>query len=417
MPSFDLPDTGCDLVSGAKHRPQTSSDPSRSSPESSATAPKSYDRSTHLLPAAEVHSRLTVALQVLQRAERNAVLWYAEVLRRKLYRDLGYASIQAYSSEALGFSRSKTCQFIRLANQLTGLPRLREAVARGELGWTKAREVAKVATPRTEKRLIAMAKQTSNRQLEEEVREIRSGARAAGKQAALHGGHTALAVEAPVSVTLRFSTEQFARFEALLETIRKRASRRRANSLRALDRLELVLAALNDLAERLEEDPDRAPAPSDQPDGLTRKIQTPARSPYQVIVYTCERCGRSGLQTSRGPKPLPRAMQEVIACDSRIQNPGRPNRSTVPPGLRRTALVRAHHRCEAPGCEHTRFLEVHHILPREQGGTNDLANLRVLCSSCHRLLHELQSAMPAPAASSLDHQTIDEVMTDTRSST
>src|SRR2546421_4043325 len=28
-------------------------------------------------------------------------------------------------------------------------------------------------------------------------------------------------------------------------------------------------------------------------------------------------------------------------------------------------------------------LQVHHILPRSQGGTNDMANLILLCNSCH----------------------------------
>ena len=74
--------------------------------------------------------------------------------------------VAQYAREALGFSRSKTYQFIRLAGDLQRLPRLHEAVAEGRIGWTKAREVAKVATRRNETRWISEAQQSSRRELE-----------------------------------------------------------------------------------------------------------------------------------------------------------------------------------------------------------------------------------------------------------
>ena len=110
------------------------------------------------MSATEIHARLEAALCELQRAEKNAVLLFGEILRRKLYQDLGYSSIHAYAAESLGFTPSKTSQFVRLAGALEDLPRLRRSVASGELGWTKAREVAKVATPGSEERWIAEAR-------------------------------------------------------------------------------------------------------------------------------------------------------------------------------------------------------------------------------------------------------------------
>ena len=32
--------------------------------------------------------------------------------------------------------------------------------------------------------------------------------------------------------------------------------------------------------------------------------------------------------------------------------------------------------------------DVHHIIPRKQGGTNDNSNLTILCPNCHRKAHE-----------------------------
>jgi len=40
-------------------------------------------------------------------------------------------------------------------------------------------------------------------------------------------------------------------------------------------------------------------------------------------------------------------------------------------------------KCENPNCRVQFPLEVHHIQPRTQGGTNKLNNLIVLCNNCH----------------------------------
>ena len=70
------------------------------------------------LPAKLAHAKLKEALLALGRAEKNAVLCFADIMKRRLYRDLGYSSIHHYAAEALGFSPSKTSQFILLAASL-----------------------------------------------------------------------------------------------------------------------------------------------------------------------------------------------------------------------------------------------------------------------------------------------------------
>jgi 5-methylcytosine-specific restriction endonuclease McrA len=39
-------------------------------------------------------------------------------------------------------------------------------------------------------------------------------------------------------------------------------------------------------------------------------------------------------------------------------------------------------------CETRRWLDVHHVIPREHGGTNELENLTTLCSAHHRMEHQ-----------------------------
>lgn len=55
------------------------------------------------------------------------------------------------------------------------------------------------------------------------------------------------------------------------------------------------------------------------------------------------------------------------------------------PKLRRAVLLRDA-RCGVPGCGRRRGLEVHHLLPRTWGGTDDISNLAAVCPAHHRLL-------------------------------
>lgn len=55
------------------------------------------------------------------------------------------------------------------------LPRLRDAFAAGDLGWTQVRELIRVATPETEAEWIGHAQEVSCRRLEREVAASRPG--------------------------------------------------------------------------------------------------------------------------------------------------------------------------------------------------------------------------------------------------
>lgn len=94
-------------------------------------------------------------------------------LRRHLYRDLGYTSIWHLATEDLGFSGTRTAQYIWLTQMVERLPRLKQAVATGEVAWTKARDLGKVATPRSEATWVERAKTRSRRQLRADVKAAR----------------------------------------------------------------------------------------------------------------------------------------------------------------------------------------------------------------------------------------------------
>ena len=98
----------------------------------------------HPMPAPSLGSKRfrVQELPMAGGAHKCAVLWFAEIMRRHLYREFGCASINQYAMKELGFSKTRTGDFIRLARQLENLPVVGEAMSSGDLGYTKTRERA-----------------------------------------------------------------------------------------------------------------------------------------------------------------------------------------------------------------------------------------------------------------------------------
>ncbi len=351
------------------------------------------------LPAAQVDAALRQALGACDRAHKCAVLWFAEVQRRGLYRQLGHASFQLYATQALGFTDNRYYQFKRLAADLDRLPVLREAVETGEIGWTKALQVARVATATTQAAWVAKAATTGRRELELQVRQARKrrpGAPAAqldlgaaaqpdfGTAAQLDfdtaaqsafGAPAQPVADPPTTISLRADGVRLARFEALVEKAHKLGL-----VSAGADRLDLVLAAMESLV------------------SAAGEHARPTGPATQIVVRQCPDCERAAVTTSRGEQRLAPAQLEALTCDARVQKPGRPNRATIPPSVRAAVLARDRHRCATPGCRSAHFLEVHHVMPRGLGGANRAENLITLCSRCHRFVHEGGGVLAAALA-------------------
>jgi 5-methylcytosine-specific restriction endonuclease McrA len=216
-------------------------------------------------------------------------------------------------------------------------------------------------------------------------------------------------VEMPLNVGLSFSAEQFARYEALVAKLQQRGPR--------VKKVELILAALENLLNNSEPRATRS-------GGGTERRRPIAGPSYQVHIQHCPRCAASTVSTSRGDRPIDRATLQSALCDAKLHpeeprdergesckrsrkkgrrkerdknrekdRPKRPRTlSTTPPGLRLEVLERDRLRCRMPGCRNRQFLQVHHIVAKEDGGKHRAENLITLCGACHRALHALGAA-------------------------
>jgi hypothetical protein len=314
--------------------------------------------------AAEAHHALHTSLRILDQAQHCAVLWFGEIMRRRLHRELGFSSMRQYATEGLGFSPTRAGDFMRLAEKLESLPLVKAEVASGRLGYTKAREIVTVADPANEKAWVQVAHTKSRRALVEEVRQAKQLAVQQRKEQPGQGtlvprpASNPLAAPVPTKVTFTLSPAQFARYEAMLGQIEPSA-----------DKAELLL----DMMES----------------HLAARENTPrGASHYQIHIHECPSCARATVASPRGETELSASEAEAAHCDAQLNQPGARQTSTIPPRVRREVLARDRHQCRRKGCSHTRFLHLHHLVPRADGGTHKPENLVTLCGACHQLWHE-----------------------------
>ena len=314
--------------------------------------------------AQECDTALKAALHCLEDAKKCALLCFEEILERKLYRQLGYSTINQYAREELGFSPGRTGDFLALCRRLKKLPEVKAQIASGKLGYTKARTLLPVIDETNQRQWVAKALTSSRRELELEVKRARRIAldEAATQPQLITEVKSVLPVVMPVRVTLEMTPMQFSRYEALWEKIRKQRS---ASS----DKVEALLEIMAAFADQT----------------YSREYVSP---PVQVHIHQCPDCEKATVQTAKGELAISSAEKERVACDCQTSLVDRPNVVIIRPALRRKILAKARHRCQRPGCLHTRYLEIHHIVPRSRGGGNEVENLVCLCSGCHGLVHE-----------------------------
>ncbi len=275
-------------------------------------------------------------------------------------RPLGFGSFGEYVERRLGLDAHTTAERLRVAEALRSLGATRAAVESGEVPWSVARELTRVAVPATEGEWLQAAKGQRVRDVERLVAGRRPG-------------------QGPRDPADPRLTRHVLRFEVTSETY---ALWREAVRVlqKTVDPRVTEEEALQELARRM------LGGPGDE-----------GRSPYQVALAQCPDCGRVSQEARGELVDLPPEVLERAACDAQhigaVDGPGSSHvgraraTQTIPPATRRQVFRRDHGRCVVDGCSNSSWLEVHHLHLRSEGGTHDPGQLAVLCGLHHRRLH------------------------------
>ncbi|RLA04033.1 MAG: hypothetical protein DRQ54_10020, partial [Gammaproteobacteria bacterium] len=247
--------------------------------------------------ANEVHLALKSALKSMAEAEKCAVICFGEIMERKLYRELGYGSINQYAEVALGFSTRRTTDFVMLCKRLEKLPLVKKQVESGKIGYTAARVIAPVIDQTNERVWVDFALKNSRRELEREVKWAKKEAvdAAKGQQQLMPVPTSRPAAVVPVRVSLEMTPTQFAQYEALWEQIDAPAGK-----------VEALLELMQSFAAET------------RPRGRTA-------TPVQIHIHQCEDCAKASVQTGKGELEIGEAELAQAKCDCQVSCPGKRN--------------------------------------------------------------------------------------------
>jgi 5-methylcytosine-specific restriction endonuclease McrA len=112
-----------------------------------------------------------------------------------------------------------------------------------------------------------------------------------------------------------------------------------------------------------------------------------------VVLYTCRSCERGEVETGAGPIEIGEAEAAILACDAKrcdLESEGRTvsHDGAVPAPVRRAVMLRDRMRCRVPGCTGRRYVDVHHLIARADGGEHSRRNCLLLCGRCHTRVHD-----------------------------
>jgi Domain of unknown function (DUF222)/HNH endonuclease len=323
----------------------------------------------------------------------------------------GFRSCAAWLSWRVGLEPGAAREHVRVARALGSLPRLAQALARGELSYSKVRALTRVATPETEERLLAVGRAGTAEHVEMIVRGWRRMDRKAEAQETTRRHRNRALLVYPdgdgmVVIRGRLEPEVGAVVMQALAAAREALYRRRETKNVPAGTSSAPVPAGTSMVDGSPEAPTMEQQQADAlalvaETALHHRINpgTPGER-YQVVVHVDAQvladAAAPGQSVLEGGARVPAGTSQRLACDAsrvvmrhdadgQLTEVGARTR-TIPPALRRAL----HHRdkgCRFPGCG-LPFDQGHHIRHWAHGGPTTLSNLAVLCRRHHRAVHE-----------------------------
>jgi hypothetical protein len=305
----------------------------------------------------------------------------AELSRRKAWRVDGATSMVAWLVQRCGVTAATARDWVTAACKLESLPNISDALAQGKLSFDQVKPLVEVAQPDSDARLAKQAVHWSAKQ----VRELAAASRNQSDQQAAGAYQRRF---------LRFNDRRrsFAgvlpddQYALVKGTLFKRAGALKRTGTTFDQRMADALAELC-----------RSGGPGES-EGTRPTVVV-----HADLTFLAGGEGKAELDTLG---PLSPEVVRRLACDAKIVVSGddADGKSIQQGGARRSPtdaqrreVRRRDKGCRFPGCTHTEFTDVHHVVHWVNGGRTDIPNLVELCDQHHRCVHELGWKMTGDA--------------------
>jgi len=280
-----------------------------------------------------IHERAVEAARKFQKAEAELLSLFQEIDKYKVFRKLGFNSLFEYGVTALNLSEGQVYALIRVARKSIEVPELKQAVSQGDISVSKAKRIVSVINKSNQTEWIEKAKALPQKKLELEV----------------------------VKVNPRESVPE--RVRPVAENLMDLRCGVKPGTNRKLERVKDLLSQKMGRACTLE---DALAAMADlylEKNDPVEKARRAQNRPSPTKKMSCRTAA------SKKRQPIPTNIRHQVnlrdggQCSFEAKKTGR--------------------------CANRRWLEVHHIRPVSEGGPNIVSNLRTLCSSHHKMQHEI----------------------------
>ena len=362
-----------------------------------------------VLSAAEVTDRLLTWAGRVAAGEAQLLAYLGEFDARCAWSGTGIQSCAQWMAWRMGMGLKAASERVRIARRLRQLPLTFGEFAAGRLSFTQVRAITRVAGEQDEARWVEIARHASGSQLERLVRGIRRARSLTEAEKARRAGEP----PAPVAPTMkvRYDPDD----GSLRLTIRVSAE----DGVAVLAAVEAVRADL-DAATALEEVAKPAPESSAEDSEAAIAVRATAGAGFLTMcaAYLRRRASKHPTRARRDRAALtvqidplsgwarlpdgelipPSAQSPLLTlpggqtlrrytpADLTIHDAGR--RLREPDQALRDLLAAVDgHQCRYPSCTRTRKLHAHHLIYWAHEGPTDLANLILVCSRHHTVIH------------------------------
>lgn len=282
-----------------------------------------------------LHQRALVLATNHQKAEYDLLEILGRIDEKKVFRAYGYASLFQYATSALKLSEASAYNFITVARKAREIPEINQAVRSGRLSVATLRKITPVLNATNAAHWFEKAKTLPRILLEKEV--AKTHPQIFTPEKARYVSATRIALQVGVNEAL------FQKLNRVKDLLSQQA-RRPVTTEQALEELTQFFLEKKD-------------------------------------------------PIKRAARVLQRHRSTTIAPNQPLPVQVAPTHRAIPSTIRHHIVMRDQHRCtfvdgQGKRCTQTRWLDIHHKIPRREGGSHALENLQTLCFHHHQFVHE-----------------------------
>jgi hypothetical protein len=379
---------------------------------------------TAALSTRDLEEQIALLSASITVATWRLLMLIAELDRRNAWQQWGVLSCAHWLNWKCGIDIGAAREKVRVARALESLPLVSDALARGELSYSKARAITRVATPESQYYLLMIARHGTASHVEKLVRAYRSVERL-HEAARARSTHAKRALrwsfedDGSMTITVRLPAEQGALVLQAIHAAVDAQWRERDGADREFDSAATEPDGAADVSAETSNafapssnsfDNAESPVAARRADALSHiaeqflaheAVSSRQAERYQVVVHVdrsvlaedghgdcchIEHGGAIAAETARRLVCDASVVTLEEGGDGELLNIGRRSR-VIPPAIRR-ALAHRDKGCRFPGCLNHLYVDAHHIRHWADGGETRMDNLVLLCRHHHGLLHE-----------------------------